>query len=282
MSRRHELQRRLRTLAEIDDIMESMRLLSLLEIRKLSRFINCQRRVVELQEQAATDFLSFYAPQRPVGGPRPKPVFIVVGSERGFCGDFNAALRECLEALRRAGGLPEPTVLAVGRKLAADLDDLGVAVRLLDGPGTAEEIPGVLQRLVARLNECIEAAGDIRLTVLHHGGEHGAVMATPVIPAFERLPPPRQRLANTPRLYLSPEAFLSGLVEQYLFAVLHEILFTSLLHEHQRRVQHLDGAIRRLGQTLEELGRQSNALRQEEITEELQVILLGADLIAPD
>ena len=57
--------------------------------------------------------------------------------------------------------------------------------------------------------------------------------------------------------------------------------FTSLLHEHQRRVQHLEGATQRLEETLAGLARRQSTLRQEEITEELEVIMLGADLVAP-
>lgn len=277
MSRRHEVQRRLRTLAEIDNIMDSMRMLSLLEVRKLSRFIACQRRVVEMQRAAAADFLSFYPLNRQAASLSRRHAFVVVGSERGFCGDFNAALRHSLRAQMPTSGSSELTVFAVGRKLAADLEYLGDALRLLDGPSTAEEVPGVLQHLVALLNE---EAGDVHLTAIYHREERGAVATTTVIPAFGDLVAQR-RFAHPPRLYLSPESFFAELIEQYLFAVLHEIVFTSLLQEHQRRVQHLDGATQRLEQTLEQLGRQNNALRQEEITEELQVILLGADLVDP-
>lgn len=281
MSRRHELHRRLRTLGEINDIMQSMRMLSLLETRKLSRFIGCQRRVVDLQKAAGADFLSYYPPPRQTSGTPFRAVFIVVGTERGFCGDFNLTLGEHLDRLLATAGPNDRTVFAVGRKLAADLETIAGRLDGLDGPSTAEEVPGVLHRLVTLLNTVMEETGAIHLTVIHHGGESGAVMDTRVIPAFDGLPTSARRLAHPPHLYLSPEAFLTGLIEQYLFAVLHDIVFTSLLHEHQRRVQHLDGATQRLEQTLEELGRQDNALRQEEITEELQVILLGADLVSP-
>lgn len=282
MSRRHELQRRFRTLGEINEIMQSMRMLSLLEIRKLARFIDCQRRVVDLQKAAAADFLSFYLPQAPTASRAPfRPVFIVVGTERGFCGDFNLTLRDRLDRLLATAEPAQPAVFAVGRKLAADLESIAAQLRCLDGPSTAEEVSGVLQRLMGLLDPLMQETAAIRLTVIHHGGEHGAVTETPVIPAFDALPPPPRPPAFPPQLYLSPQAFLTGLIEQYLFAALHEIVFTSLLHEHQRRVQHLEGATQRLEQTLEELDRQNNALRQEEITEELQVILLGADLVAP-
>lgn len=261
--------------------MNSMRTLSLLETRKLARFIDCQRRVVETQRAAATDFLTAYPRNRAVPSPRSRAV-LVVGSERGFCGDFNAALRAKLAQLLNSSDALTWAVIAVGRKLAAELDFLGDSLRFLDGATTAEEVPALLQRLVSVIDERLGEFEGSQLSAIYHGGGKGEVTLTTVIPAFEGLPAPARCFAYPPRIYLAPEVFFSQLVEQYLFAQLHEMVFTSLLKEHQRRVQHLDGATQRLEQALEDLARSSNALRQEEITEELQVILLGADLVNVD
>jgi F-type H+-transporting ATPase subunit gamma len=67
------------------------------------------------------------------------------------------------------------------------------------------------------------------------------------------------------------------LVHHYLFAALHEIFYTSLMAENQRRIQHLEGAIQRLEEKNENLARKSRTLRQEEITEEIEVILLSVE-----
>jgi F-type H+-transporting ATPase subunit gamma len=66
------------------------------------------------------------------------------------------------------------------------------------------------------------------------------------------------------------------LSDHYLFAALNEILYSSLMAENQRRVRHLDGAVDHLDARSAELARQSNARRQEEIIEEIEVILLSA------
>jgi F-type H+-transporting ATPase subunit gamma len=277
MTRRHELQRRIRTLGEVNEIMDSMRMLSLLEARKLAKFIDCQRAVVETIRGTAADFLSSYPLVRSAGGTN-RAALLAIGAERGFCGDFNSAIRDRLSALS-AG--PETEVVAVGRKLVADLEHLGDRLRPLDGPTTADEVPALLQNLVVLLEDWAAESGGLSLTAVHHGGPAGKVIETAILPAFADLHAPGRSGANPLRLYLSHKAFFSALVEQYLFAQLHEIAFTSLLHEHQRRVQHLEGATQRLGETLEALGRRQATLRQEEITEELEVILLGADLIEP-
>jgi F-type H+-transporting ATPase subunit gamma len=53
------------------------------------------------------------------------------------------------------------------------------------------------------------------------------------------------------------------------------LLYGSLLAENQRRMQHMDSATRRLERTSEELVLRRNVLRQEEITEEIEIIMLS-------
>ena len=77
-------------------------------------------------------------------------------------------------------------------------------------------------------------------------------------------------------LNLPPELFFSNLLKRYLLAVLHEIIYLSLLSENHRRLQHLDGAVQHLDNQTKKLQRKSQVYRQEEITEEIEVILLGS------
>jgi F-type H+-transporting ATPase subunit gamma len=72
---------------------------------------------------------------------------------------------------------------------------------------------------------------------------------------------------------------LTGLAEQYLFAALHEMLYSSLMAENQRRMQHMDSAVQRLERTSTELSLKRNILRQEEITEEIEIIMLSVEAL---
>lgn len=88
--------------------------------------------------------------------------------------------------------------------------------------------------------------------------------------------PVARRHAAAPVLNVAPRALLPELVEQYLFAALSAILSGSLLAENTRRLQHMDNALQRLEQRRLELSLRRNFLRQQEITEEIEVIMLGA------
>jgi F-type H+-transporting ATPase subunit gamma len=100
---------------------------------------------------------------------------------------------------------------------------------------------------------------------------------TQILPPFEQ---PGKRVpifAHPPLLNLQPKAFLAELIDHYLFAALHQILYVSLMAENQHRVQHLEGAVRHLEDKSADLLHRCNLLRQEEIIEEIEVILLSTD-----
>ena len=82
--------------------MNSMKTLAYLEIRKLGRFLDAQRAVVAHVETVAADFLGFHSELLPPPDDSAQPVCLLLGSERGFCGDFNEALLERLEAFVEA------------------------------------------------------------------------------------------------------------------------------------------------------------------------------------
>lgn len=263
----------MKTLGEIAGILESMRTLAVIESRRLTRSVECQRHLEAALRSSAEELLGHYPALLPV---QPAATaWLVVGSERGFCGDFNTRLRAILEQRRSPG---EP-VIVVGSRIGAEFAALDVAVhRQLPGPLTADETAERLPALIDAINQLIESRGPLRITALHHADDAETVLETRIVPPFGK-PSARSKRPYPPLLYQAPDDVFRHLVEHYLFAVLHWLLDRSLLSEHQYRIRHLDGATRRIEDTLETLRSSNNRLRQEEITEELQVILLGAEAL---
>jgi F-type H+-transporting ATPase subunit gamma len=275
MSGRRELQQRLRRLGETREILNAMKNLALMETRKLARYRTTQQQVVELIETSAGDFLTAYPPP-PAKDRQTVHVDLLLGSERGFCGDFNEAL---LAAVARD---PEPAgqLIVVGHKLCRRLAGDERVIATLDGAGVADEVPVALNRLIdtiSSLQTGSPAAGAVlRLTLWHHAGGNDEINRKPLLPPFRQLPQTVPSPAYPPLLNLPPPVFLAELIDQYLFALLHQAFYLSLLAESQRRVTHMDGAVTHLDSTVEQLTRKSHSLRQEEITEEIEVILLSA------
>ena len=274
MSRRQSLEHHRRSLAEIRDIMNSMKTLAYMETRKLGRFLSAQQAVLQNMEDVAADFLSFHPDVMSEPGQAPS-VLLLIGSERGFCGDFNRALLRHVDAARQTHRAPAPLVIAVGRKLHTLLEGDARVVAWIGGAGVVEEVPAVLNQLADEIVSLQSKHGAIEVFAVHHGNEDG-VMTQRLVPPFEGLAAGPARHSHPPMLNTSPVAFFTELTDQYLFAALHAMLYTSLMMENHDRVTHLSGAVRHLDEQSEDLARQYNAMRQEEIIEEIEVMLLSA------
>jgi F-type H+-transporting ATPase subunit gamma len=274
MTRRRKLEQHRHSLTEIRDIMNSMKTLAYMETRKLARFLDAQHAVVQSIEDVATDLLSFY-PETLPDAKDTTAVYLLMGSERGFCGDFNHALLRHLELALQGQAADSPLLLAVGRKLYTLLEGDSRVTAFIDGASVVEEATALLNQLVRELTALQDKHGVLSVYCLYHGSEDGIVMQR-LLPPFHDLMHQPTRFPHPPFLNLEPAEFLIELTEQYLFAALFELLYTSLMAENHNRVAHLEGAVKHLDDESAELTRQSNALRQEEIIEEIEVILLSA------
>jgi F-type H+-transporting ATPase subunit gamma len=279
MSKRTQIQRRLRALNEIGDIMEAMKNISLIETHKLARVLTCQHRVLESIEAAAADFMGHHLEITSERGPAVRRVLIAVGSQRGFCGDFNDSIARALYQYSRQYASNPPSMLVVGRRLAPKLGtDLHI-IDVLDGPSVVEEVQPVLQRVMDALTG-VQRRGDeggaFEVTVFaHREGEE--VAARPIVP--RPASGNARDFSHPPLLNLSTQAFFYDLVHHYLWAQMHDVFYTSLMAENRRRLQHMEGATKRMEEKSNELLRKYNALRQEEITEEIEVIMLSNDAL---
>ncbi len=274
MSRRRELERRCRTLGEIRNIMDSMKTLAYLETRKLTRFLAAQRAVVAHQRAVADDLLAHY-PETLAPAVPSLSVYVLIGSERGFCGSFNQTILTAWDAVAETAG-GAAVVLPVGRRLCAHLEGSPRAAAFVAGAATVDEVPDTLNRITDALASLQARHGGLAVTAVYHDPDLTEVAIERLLPPFGAPEVRRRRFACPPMLTLPPDAFLAALVDEYLFATLHQLLYLSLMAENLRRTQHLDGAVRHLDDETAALQRRVNAARQQEIIEEIEVILLSA------
>jgi F-type H+-transporting ATPase subunit gamma len=277
MSARRQIEQRRRTLAEIRNIMSSMRMLAFLETRKLARFLSGQQQLVASIAEMAGDLLEHFPQLRPPATPTQQGA-VLIGSERGFCGDFNESLARWLA--RPPHDLSASAVIVVGQRMVTRLqfesawrEAIGLA-----GATASEDVPNVLDALLQAITALEREQGLIGLTVIYHGNETADLSERRLLPPLSEAPRPKRRFSHPPLLNLTAAEMFAELLDQYLIAALEEVLYTSLMAENQRRVQRLDAAIRHLDRRQIELARQSRALRQEEIIEEIEVLLLSIDI----
>lgn len=274
MTRRHQLAGRLAGLREVRAILSAMKNIALMELRALAGLLEHQRRAMATIERAAADFLCFHAP--PGEAAPAATVCIVIGSERGFCGEFNEALEAEARAVRARG----ERLVAVGARLADRLEEADGG-GLLAGANVAEELSAVLQRVAAELERVQRAAppGPLHVKAVYQNPDGSGPLTRTIAPLPLPERPPRPR-AYAPRLTLAPPEFFAGLLEQALLMSLQEAFSVSLIAENRRRLEQMEGALRRLDEITARLAGRLNASRQEEITQEIEVIMLSAEALA--
>ncbi len=274
MTRRRDIDRQRRSLGEIRGIMNSMKTLAYMETHKLSGLLAAQHRVIEFIESAAVDCLHFHPQLLPLSkGVR--NAYIVIGSERGFCGDFNHRIETSLSEILQQESAEVPKLIALGHKLHPLVAEQVPDTHLLNGASVQEEIPPLLDQLSDLLEGLFQSQRLDSLLCLFHDSD-GSIVTRSLLPPFRNLEHSVSSGTTAPLLNESPHRFFAGLVQHYLFAMLHWVLYASLMAENHARVSHLDGAVRHLDNQTLQLNHRYNVLRQEEIIEEIEVILLNA------
>jgi F-type H+-transporting ATPase subunit gamma len=276
LSKRRDIEEHVRILGEIEGIMGAMKNLALMESHKLSRVLATQHQVVGDIEAAGRDFLTFHPTLAPdFSG---KELYLVIGAERGFCGDFSDRLLSALNRHLRTTNDRDPPLIIVGRKLLERAERVHRIAAVVEGPTVTEEVPPILTRVIDQLRQTAAqqtSGGRALVTAVYHDAVTESVVVRPLRP-FPSPPHAASRGSFPPLLTLPPTVFFSQLVDLYLFSLLHAIFYSALMAESRARLQHLESALQRLERDQTDLMRKRNALRQEEITEEIEVLMLSA------
>ncbi len=271
MSKLSDLRARMASLQEIGSILNAMKNLSLVEITKISRQYLNQQELLQSVKLALADFEHFFGAVSPFSGATAENLYILIGSERGFCGGFNEAVQN--QCARETAQQANARLIVVGRKLALKFDGDPRLVAALDGPSATEEIPGVISKLAKELPKFPANTWKIIHNSYDSEGSRIEVNSPfefsrlPVTPAF----------AFAPLLNVPPAELRLPIIEQFLFALFYRIFYLSFTAENHERLRHMEGAMNKIRDQQQRLKQVANSLRQESITEELEIILLSAD-----
>ena len=177
------------------------------------------------------------------------------------------------------------TLIVVGNRLCNHIDNLGVEVYAkMGGASVAEEVPEIINFLLETIRSLLDTHSHQRvlstlaLTLVYHDSVTNQIRKKQLLPSFAIENPAMIPYGTRPILNLSPSDFYADLLEQYLLVALHDIFYSSLVVENQKRLQHLDGALNHIDDDVLRLQRKSQIYRQEEITEEIEVILLNGSV----
>jgi len=184
MSARRRMAARLETYGEVRAILAAIKNMALAELHRLAGLHENQRRAMRTVERAAADFVAFHPPLESEDAPR---ACIVVGSERGFCGEFNTVLAQAASASHSRG----ERVLLVGARLAERAAQLDLALESVPGANVAEELAPTLERVLAWLEQVQREApgGAARVSALLQDPDAPRMLQRTLVP----LPLPQTR-----------------------------------------------------------------------------------------
>ena len=260
----------LTTLAELGDIIVTMRALAAASLQEGRRALPAVSRYASLIEYGIGDvaaILDATAESAPEDDTAAAETICIIGSEHGFVGDLNA------ELLAGADLPPTSRLIVVGRRLQGAVveRDLPVAAAL---PMTAH-VAGV-PLLARKIAETVGAAPNVRLlSAKHEPGRAGVqAKARQVLPV--QLPARGARSSAPPLHQIAARELLAELADEYLLAEISRGLIEALVEESQIRLGVLTTASKNISDKLDELRRKERTLRQETITTELLDVVVGA------
>jgi F-type H+-transporting ATPase subunit gamma len=268
MSQRREIEARLSLYDELSGILGAMRSFALAELRKVGKREAAQQQVVQ-SLAASLDDLADALPEQVVEradleSKSDHDIWLLFGSVRGFCGSFN----EDVIRFWRAETGEQGSLILVGERLHDMIDRRDSQQRLAGAEGGLDA-PVAIDRILAALFE-LRGDGNLPFGLMACIRDEQGARRQRLWP----LPAVRHDSGGYPPLTHAPAAEVAaGVAEHYLFHTLLTLLLRSIRMENHMRLMQMETALRHLERGGEDLQRQRNRLRQEEIVEEIELMV---------
>ena len=278
MSRFVELQRRVASMSELQEIMGAMRSLAAVRVQEAQQAVSGIQKYADTLAGSIGSALLLQPPTSDVTGAAGKRALVLCASEHGFVGGFNERLIEAATAVLAS----DDRLFVLGTRGAALLMERGrqpawqrpIATRVSGTPDTVNHFTNELYRQIAR--------GEIARVELmftrYRQGAASVIERRRLLPFDPSVLPGRAE--HLPPLHnLDARNLLEQLVAEYVFALLTEALAESIASENAARFVAMESAHDNVSRRLVSLGQSVREARQEEITSELLDLLTGSSAL---
>lgn len=215
---------------------------------------------------------------------------LAVGSDRGLCGRFNAAVVERTERylMEQASAGVEVELMALGTRVQRGLIRKGYSLAWTASMPTTK-LPSVslaselMHRWLERYEACEFDAAVVIYNAYRGVGHYESTVVRvlpPDVSAVGGVHFEEQLLCALETVVeTDPLALYTRLVEQVSVMALYGLLLDSAAAEHATRYQLMEGAKQNAGRLIEELTSELQAMRRQAITREMQELAAGAGLV---
>ncbi|HTW88907.1 MAG TPA: ATP synthase F1 subunit gamma [Candidatus Binataceae bacterium] len=283
------IRRRIASVKSTQQITRAMKLVAAARLRRAQEALLAARPYHEALHRVASSILSIEgAALAAAEDAPPEALMLVIASDRGLCGGYNANLiRKAEEEARRLRGDGlETHFFAVGRKAADHFKRVGVTLAAESINHVPRLATFALARKLATRMLSDFRSGQIREAGIVYSQFRSALSQRPVyarllpvpVPAAEpdALPAP----AATRYLIEPSRAELMPIVlRRYVEGSIFQALLESEASEHGARMTAMDNATNNASEMIENLTLEMNRARQATITKELMDIVGGAEAL---
>jgi F-type H+-transporting ATPase subunit gamma len=204
---------------------------------------------------------------------------LVLTSDRGLCGGYNANLLRHAEALQRDRGSAEVAIAAVGRKGVDYFRRRGGRVVLQKLGILTTPAPDLARELAQEVARRF-VAGETDAVYLVYSRFRSAISQIPTSFALLPVPVPAGDIPRTDYIFEpARRELLALLLPRYVEALVTQALLEAVASEHGARMTAMDNATTNAAEMLERLTLSMNRARQAAITTELMEVVSGAEAL---
>ncbi len=278
------LRKRIATVRSTQKITKAMKMVSAAKLRRAQDAAERARPYAEkIAEMFAAVVADLEGVEHPLLARREEShvELVVVTSDRGLCGGYNANLLRKAESFMRERRGTQFVVTAVGRKAVEFLRRRGVAIAgertdVMSGP-VVESARAVAQGTTQRFGD---AQTDAVYVVYSRFRSAVSQVPTvmPLLPVTQAAP--AERVQRAEYIFEPPRPeLLAALLPRYIETLLMQALLESIASEHGARMTAMENATSNAADMIDRLTLSMNRARQATITTELMEIVSGAEAL---
>src|SRR5882672_6456214 len=277
------LRKRIATVRSTQQITKAMKMVAAAKLRRAQEAAERARPYAATLSEMFTAVAAGVEPEaHPLLARRPEQRIdlLVLTSDRGLCGGYNANLLRFAEGLVRQRAAAETAIVVVGRKgleYYRRRSARVVAHRqgiLTMGPAAmaAELAQEVTRRFVAKETDAVH---------LVYTRFRSALSQDPTSVPLLPVAAPATDAPSVDYIIFEPErpALLARLLPRYVEALITQALLEAVASEQGARMTAMDNATRNAGEMMDSLTLSMNRARQATITKELMEIVSGAEAL---
>ncbi len=277
------IESRLRSLKSIKEIVNSMKALSALSIRKAEAILPDLRTYSNKIEDSMAQILHYFPEAlRVFPEHEDKSLIVVFCSEQGLCGLFNEKI--ITEAENSINDNVTGIVVS-GTKGFDEARARGLPVMLtLNSPVSIDAVDIKVMNLTTELFHLYQEGRFQQLYLLfayHRKKGDYLVVRQRVLPPPLKKIMKKARTKRAPMIYMEPDEIMKELFKQFLSVSLYKAFVESLASENASRLLSMERASKSIEEKFSDLAELYNYLRQEEITNETIEIISAFEALKP-